>query len=372
MFPYLTEGFASRTMDYCPFSGVVMDLGKYLKSWTVFGAIRWALTILLALVLLGFLQSLLDENYRTFIEAHGWDSWFTRAVAAVPELLASRGGWFAIGILFGACALLWLVAAFPDRLGREHSSIHESKLGRWGTVIGIAMLFACAVAYLAFISAPFNDQGASDAQKPLNARITSLQTQLNSAQDQLLAAQSQNADLTRRLSQPTPAPPSAVASPPSKKIIEAKIDLWKIVQNTLDDFSTPLNDGSLLIDQWPKGVQTDRASFVKQAIDLRNATDAVLSKLNSLPSMYVGPAYTDDLGKIRSDMGTPITLYNSAQIFYVALQRLPADLPSDYEYKLRPFSDNVRMALDDVRVWQANLRKIAAANQSELAAMEPK
>jgi hypothetical protein len=64
----------------------------------------------------------------------------------MPDILFHRETWFGTGVLIGAAAMVWLVWAFPHRLGE--SNAHDTTLKKWGIVVAILAILAGLIAYL--------------------------------------------------------------------------------------------------------------------------------------------------------------------------------------------------------------------------------
>jgi hypothetical protein len=119
-----------------------------LKNWTIFGVVRWVLLGLVVAAVLYVIGVFADENLRTVFESNGWDKILSRALASMPDILFHREAWFIGGVLIGASAMVWLVWAFPHRLGE--SNAHESPIKKWGTVLVIIAILVGLGAYLHF------------------------------------------------------------------------------------------------------------------------------------------------------------------------------------------------------------------------------
>jgi hypothetical protein len=160
----------------------------FWRELTLLGFLRWGTTLMVILVLGGFVAELISSNFRTFIEAHHWDAIFTHSVDAMPELFASHAGWLGVGLIFGSATVLWLIWAFPHRLG-DHHTLPKSRVTQWTTaiialaLIGGSFILANSQSVTAPIIRGFTQQQLNDrlndrlaeATKPLNDRIAQLQ-----------------------------------------------------------------------------------------------------------------------------------------------------------------------------------------------------
>lgn len=160
--------------------------GKF-RDWTVFGVVRLVLSILAGTVIVFVLGVLAESNLRHFLEERGWDTFLTRAVAGLPAYLAHYATWLGIGLIFGAAAAIWLIWAFPHRLG-DHQQLPKSQRTRWATATA-AVILICGSFYLS-ASQPgpttiiFHDPPtAEDIAKetaPVRAELDAIRNQLAS------------------------------------------------------------------------------------------------------------------------------------------------------------------------------------------------
>jgi hypothetical protein len=123
-----------------------------IRNWTIFGVIRWTLAVAVLAVIGFVLVVFLDENVRSFYEYYGLDKILSRVSETMPDILFHRETWFGAGVLIGAAAMVWLVWAFPHRLGE--SNAHEAPLKKWGIVIAIVVILAGLIGYLHFGKQP--------------------------------------------------------------------------------------------------------------------------------------------------------------------------------------------------------------------------
>jgi hypothetical protein len=117
-----------------------------IRNWTIFGVIRWTLAVAVLAVLGFVLLVFLDENVRSFYEYYGLDKILSRVSDTMPDILFHRETWFGTGVLIGAAAMVWLVWAFPHRLGE--SNAHDTPLKKRGIVVAILAILAGLIAYL--------------------------------------------------------------------------------------------------------------------------------------------------------------------------------------------------------------------------------
>jgi hypothetical protein len=153
-----------------------------LKNWTIFGFVRWILLSLVVVVLLYIVGIFADENLRAVFENYGWDKILSRALATMPDILFHRETWFGSGLLIGASAMIWLVWAFPHRLGV--SNANESPIKKWGTVFVIIAIIVGLGAYLHLGKQPALKMSEADI-----ARVTApVNKELQDAKDALAKA----------------------------------------------------------------------------------------------------------------------------------------------------------------------------------------
>jgi hypothetical protein len=116
-----------------------------LRGWTIFGLVRFFVTVLVGTAVVFILTVLFESNVRHFFEAHDWDTLLTRTLAATPEYLMHYTTWLIIGLIFGAAAAIWLIWAFPHRLG-DHGQ--QSNGVKWG-VAAVVLLIGAGAFYAA-------------------------------------------------------------------------------------------------------------------------------------------------------------------------------------------------------------------------------
>jgi hypothetical protein len=153
------------------------------RNWTIFGALRLVLGALVVSVFVFILSVLAESNVRHFFEDRGWDTFLTRALAAMPDLLHHQLSWLVIGLIFGSAAAIWLIWAFPQRLG-DHYTGNKSGAAKTGTAVAVIVLVGGAF-YLAVNEAPSPSPSNGDITKataPLKAEIVTLKQQLENAQ----------------------------------------------------------------------------------------------------------------------------------------------------------------------------------------------
>ena len=152
------------------------------KNWTIFGFFRWA-SLVVGTAIVGFVLVIFaDENVRNFLETYGLDKILIRASSAMPDILFHRETWFGFGLFIGAAAMVWLVWAFPHRVGQ--SNAHESPIKKWGTVFVITAAIVGLGAYLVFGRQPTLTMSDIDIAEV----TTPLQKQLKDAKEALVTA----------------------------------------------------------------------------------------------------------------------------------------------------------------------------------------
>jgi hypothetical protein len=70
----------------------------------------------------------------------------------MAQYLAQYPAWFGIGLIFGAAAAIWLIWAFPHRLG-DHQDLPKSKFAKWGTALTVIILVVGA--FVIAVNQPF-------------------------------------------------------------------------------------------------------------------------------------------------------------------------------------------------------------------------
>jgi hypothetical protein len=103
-------------------------------NWTIFGTIKWSITILAVAVIVFIAGVIAESNVRHFLEDRGLDTVLTRVLDVMPAYLAYNATWLGIGLIFGAAAVLWLIWAFPHRLG-DHHQLPKSRRIQWMTAM---------------------------------------------------------------------------------------------------------------------------------------------------------------------------------------------------------------------------------------------
>jgi hypothetical protein len=121
-------------------------------GWTIFGTIRFTLTTLVVSTVLFVWGVFAESNIRHFMEDRGWDTVLTRIIAAMPGQLASYTSWLVIGLIFGTAAAIWLIWAFPHRLGHDEIAPKGATI-KFSVAIIVGILIAGAL-YLSTLEAP--------------------------------------------------------------------------------------------------------------------------------------------------------------------------------------------------------------------------
>ena len=94
----------------------------------------------------------------------------------MPAYLAYNATWLGIGLIFGAAAVLWLIWAFPHRLG-DHHQLPKSRRIQWMTAIAAVAVIGGAFCLSFKQPQPFTIgvspiEGAASAPVPPSRRIT--------------------------------------------------------------------------------------------------------------------------------------------------------------------------------------------------------
>jgi len=134
-----------------PFGMNYRQMKLEFRDWTIFGLIKLILAFLVGTVILFVLGIWAESNIRHFFEEYGWDTFLTRAFMAMPDVLAHHATWLAIGLLFGAAAAIWLIWAYPHRLG-EHHALPKSQPIKAITAIVVLVVVSGAFYFAANIS----------------------------------------------------------------------------------------------------------------------------------------------------------------------------------------------------------------------------
>jgi hypothetical protein len=262
----------------------------FWRNWTILGVARWIATLLAMLIGVVFLGTLLVENFRDLIESHHWNSFLTRWVAAMSDLFTYPATWPVTGFVFGLAAVLWLIWAFPHRLGDQHS-LPKSTRKKWRTAV-VAILVVGLTVYSAITqpspvpvvvhdppseaqktaaAAPLVESAKREAKAQIDAanktrdeagnaasRAADLERKLNDAQHQLTVATGERDDAKRALfiaranAGPKPPPPASFAN-------------YLLTEDQIHNIADEVYQIQSML---PKQIQIDRIMYNSESVGL--------------------------------------------------------------------------------------------------------
>jgi len=150
----------------------------------------------------------------------------------------------------------------------------------------------------------------------------------------------------------------------SQEDISTKIDIWRSVEGALmNDFANALNQGDSVIGGWADQVKNNRQDVLTRLSVFRNDLSKVSSRLETLRNEY--SKYDDVLDTLnwpRKD-----NMIEAIDNFAEAIKSMPADLPSNYEGKIRPYAGTLKSEWDRTATWQSTTRRMAETKRKELS-----
>jgi hypothetical protein len=156
-----------------------------------------------------------------------------------------------------------------------------------------------------------------------------------------------------------PTPPTKAPEALTPEDIATKISIWQSVDGQMNEYAKSLNLGYMLIDNWSK---MNNADFSAAYNNFRAALISTVIGFEGLRSSY--PKY-QDIVDILDPKNRP-NLFQTTDVFRQQVSAFPAERPSDYEIKIRPYSGAFRRDLDISSDWQSSTRRAALAKIKEL------
>lgn len=177
-----------------------------------------------------------------------------------------------------------------------------------------------------------------------------------------------------------PATPSAPppASPPtlSREEKDAKIAIWKLLVQRMDELAAILSQGDAMLDTWPVDTPANPSAEIKKAQDFAGAAYKIWMKLEATHDTVAGN-YADiaDLLKVtvrppgRPPMPGSIfeQFARSANEFSNELISSPDYVPQTLQNRIAPLSQILRKDLKAVRAWEQEITRVSQDQISSLS-----
>jgi hypothetical protein len=245
--------------------------------------------------------------------------------------------------------------------------------------VGAAVLgIVCAVVggALLFVARSLPNEAVAETSLPADqTKIESLQRDIEALKhDRDVAIQQRDAAIQQRdVANHQPLAPPKLTAPKeqasteslSAEDIATKIDIWRSVNNQMNDFARALNQGYAVIDGLSNRIRNDKIGYQSDIIKFRDAYQTSINSLNSLRDAYSG--YSDVYEAL--DPNVHVKLSRSIMGFYSAIESLSTPVPDNYENSIRPYTGALKRDLDAIRDWQSALRQTATSKGAELSKM---
>jgi hypothetical protein len=173
---------------------------------------------------------------------------------------------------------------------------------------------------------------------------------------------------------PAPTAPPSAPSPPSPpqevtlsaEEIKTLVDVWRSVQDQMNDIIGLTNAGQALIPNWPQRVRDGgNQAFAIELVRQRNLVNQRRVSLQSLYAAYQRyPNVRSALAQVATT-GVFDRLYGALDSFSREVQNLPTPLPENFENTLRPYAGELKGALDAMAQWANGTRNFIARQSEE-------
>lgn len=338
------------------------------SNWTIFGAVRLALTVLAGTVIAFVLGVLAESNVRHFLEDRGWDTFLSRALDVMPGFLAHYATWLGIGLIFGAAAVIWLIWAFPHRLG-DHYQLPKTRRTQWMTAGAAAILVAGAFYFSLnqpqltpiVIHIPPTVEDTAKATAPIQSKLDDMTRQRDAALSH---------------SQQT-APPSRPFQPNlSADDIATKIAVWKSIQLQMDDLAAIINRGNNMLATSVRDFRSNPSNEIEIVNNLSVSVGSFRAKLARIRDNYISYAdIADALKEVVISGGRPAVPGTIFDRLIRSIDGFGQELRSpskDFEIEITPHMGALKRDLDAVRDWHNKIEQTADNQSKELTKMEAK
>jgi len=171
---------------------------------------------------------------------------------------------------------------------------------------------------------------------------------------------------------PPPAPSTSPSTPHEMTLtaeeIKTLVDVWRSVQDQMNDIVILTNAGQALIPNWPQRVRDGgNQAFANELLRQRNLINQRRISLQSLYAAYQRyPNVRSALAQVATT-GVFDRLYGALDSFSHEVQNLPTPLPENFENTLRPYAGELRGALDAMAQWADGTRVFATKQSGELS-----
>lgn len=341
-------------------------MANAFRNWTIFGVVRWSITILAVAVIVFVAGVWAESNVRHFFEDRGWDTVLTRILATMPAYLSYYPTWLGIGLIFGAAAMIWLIWAFPHRLG-DHQQLPKSRGIQWMTAIAAAIVIsgafylavnqsAPAVAPSTTVYAPPTEEQVSKAAEPL-VKAAEIKTQ------SLVDAANKERDSERQANNETYKQFKAI-SPFAKEAIATRAELWKSVQEgPFSELSNAYSAIKASMQQWPQKLQS-RGDYLNRLLAAQSALSKALKNYDDIRFRF-SSSESLNMGVFFSKHEYMNELTAALDDFIQAIRNSPDD-----EKLLTARAGAVDQAAIRADNWIGNLKSLIDSNRKNLSDLE--
>jgi hypothetical protein len=176
----------------------------------------------------------------------------------------------------------------------------------------------------------------------------------------------------------TPSTPPVIQPPPtlSREEKDARIAVWKLVVQRMDELASLLNQGDAMLDTWHRDIQVNRAEEIKKTQDFAADAYKFRLKLESTHHSIIG-SYSDiaDVLKVAvrppGAEGAPGSIFaqfvRSANDFSEGLNSSTDFDPKNLQIGITPIAQIFRKNLSTVRTWEQEIKRTGEDQISSLS-----
>ena len=281
--------------------------------------------------------------------SHNWKSWQSVIPKAIPYFVAAESKFWVKGAIVatamgGALALSSILSPTPQG-DTNLTQVRQQQLDEDQKQISEAQDAAHKA-----------EAEKGTAERDLHAanqQIGTLQSQLNAAQHAISTNHA----------------PNGASQSLSTDDIATQIGIWESVDTPLSDLNTAINEDYSLLGEWSEQVKLNKDLFVKSLNTANREFATSLEGLLQLRNTFKRD-YPDIFAQVNAE-GPLQRLYEVSNNLIYQIGVTPEPLPPDFEFRLRPYVDVLKRALDTAKSWQADIQKLSIQRRKELTEMKP-
>ncbi len=174
---------------------------------------------------------------------------------------------------------------------------------------------------------------------------------------------------------PAPSAPSPAGAPQAPQSTQALttedvatlIDVWHSVTEHMNSTINNTNQIEKLLSSWPKQINENRGKLLTDLVNLRNEIDGSRASIATLADDYKRfPNVRAAIGD--SNIGQAFgRLYGAINSFVAETNKLPPNLPQNFESFLRPFAKEVTLATTALEKWASDMHSYSEEQVRELS-----